>query len=91
MAITHATDDTFEQLDTERLSTLTLSAGALAVGLRLSDFDLRAIDVRVASLRRGSGKVADIGADPTLHNGDTLVLSGRPEALAMAEEKLLQG
>jgi K+/H+ antiporter YhaU regulatory subunit KhtT len=31
------------------------------------------------------------GADVVLQAGDTLVLSGRPDALARAEARLLQG
>jgi CPA2 family monovalent cation:H+ antiporter-2 len=33
----------------------------------------------------------DPSSDPPLQGGDTLVLSGRPETLAIAEEKLLRG
>jgi monovalent cation:H+ antiporter-2, CPA2 family len=43
------------------------------------------------SLRRGDGKPADVAGDAPLEDGDTLVLSGRPETLAIAEEKLLGG
>ena len=47
--------------------------------------------VRVVSLRRADGKAAEVDGDPALEGGDTVVLSGRPEALALAEEKLLGG
>ncbi|MCY1250509.1 hypothetical protein D9M72_641570 [compost metagenome] len=47
--------------------------------------------VRVVSLRRGNGRVVDPASDPALQDGDTLVLSGRPEPLALAEEMLLKG
>ena len=47
--------------------------------------------MRVASMRRGNGKPVDPASDPPLEDGDTIVLSGRPEQLAMAEEKLLKG
>ena len=47
--------------------------------------------VRVVSLRRGSGKTQEAHEDTLLEGGDTLVLSGKPEALAMAEEQLLRG
>jgi CPA2 family monovalent cation:H+ antiporter-2 len=48
-------------------------------------------DVRVVSLRRGNGRVVDASDDVLLEVADTLVLSGKPAALAMAEEILLRG
>jgi CPA2 family monovalent cation:H+ antiporter-2 len=83
-----ADDDTIEQLGNERLSTVTLSAGAGALGQRLSGIEL---GVRVVSLRRANGKPVDAAQDPELADGDTLVLSGRSEQLAIAEERLLRG
>eukprot|EP01031_Cornospumella_fuschlensis_P001728 gene1728-2156_t len=41
-------------------------------------------------LRRANGKPADLSEDTKLEGGDTLVLSGKPGALAMAEENLLR-
>jgi CPA2 family monovalent cation:H+ antiporter-2 len=84
-----ADDDTVDELEHERLSTVTLPAGARAVGRRLGHFALHATGVRVVSLRRASGQPAELGEDPSLASGDTLVLSGKAETLAMAEEKLL--
>jgi monovalent cation:H+ antiporter-2, CPA2 family len=45
----------------------------------------------VVSLRRSNGHVVDPASDPGLEDGDTLVLSGRPDTLALAEEMLLKG
>jgi CPA2 family monovalent cation:H+ antiporter-2 len=86
-----ADDDTVDELDTERLTTVTLPMGAHSRGRALSQVALSTLDVRVVSLRRSNGKAVDPGADPALEDGDTLVLSGRPEPLAVAEEKLLSG
>ena len=47
--------------------------------------------MRVASLRRRNGKAATPADDTVLADGDTLVLSGKPEALALAVERLLRG
>ena len=86
-----ADDNTLHEMEQERLSTLTLPLGAHAVGRSLGHFALHAQGVRVASLRRQDGKVVDPESDPPLQDGDTLVLSGRPEPLAKAEELLLGG
>jgi CPA2 family monovalent cation:H+ antiporter-2 len=86
-----ADDDTVNELEQERLSTITLPLGARPVGQPLPDFALNAMGVRVVSLRRSNGKTADPQSAPVLEGGDTLVLSGVPESLALAEERLLRG
>ncbi|MDB5946760.1 MAG: potassium transporter [Ramlibacter sp.] len=86
-----ADDDTVEEREQERLSTVTLPADARAVGTPLSQFALNAIGVRVASLRRANGQVVPLDGQPLLLDGDALVLSGVPESLSLAEEKLLRG
>jgi CPA2 family monovalent cation:H+ antiporter-2 len=86
-----ADDDTADELDHERLATVTLPVGAGSLGRALSQLALQALNVRVVSLRRGNGKAVDPDSDPQLADGDTLVLSGRPGTLATAEEKLLRG
>jgi CPA2 family monovalent cation:H+ antiporter-2 len=47
--------------------------------------------VRIASLRRANGQVVAVDDQPLLRDGDALVLSGLPESLALAEERLLRG
>ncbi|SEB23970.1 monovalent cation:proton antiporter family protein [Variovorax sp. YR216] len=86
-----ADDDKADELDHERLNTFTLSAGARAIGQPLARLALEALGVRVASLRRRDGKTADATDDAVLADGDTLVLSGKPGALAMAIDKLQKG
>src|SRR5512140_1924347 len=86
-----ADDDTVNELEQERLSTVTLPAGAGSLGRALGQLSLQALGVRVVSLRRSTGKTLDPGSNPALQDGDTLVLSGRPETLAKAEQKLLGG
>jgi K+:H+ antiporter len=86
-----ADDDTASELENERLSTVTLPFGAGSLGHALSQLALQALGVRVVSLRRSNGKPVDLESDPPLEDGDTLVLSGHPETLAVAEEKLLNG
>jgi len=52
---------------------------------------LHAMGVRLVGLRRNDGKTVEIRDALHLLGGDTLVLSGSAEALALAEEKLLAG
>jgi CPA2 family monovalent cation:H+ antiporter-2 len=73
------------------LSTVTLPSDASAVGRPLSQFAFNAIGVRIASLRRANGQTVSLEGQPMLLDGDALVLSGVPESLALAEEKLLRG
>ncbi len=75
----------------ERLHSLTLSAGAHALGLSLGAVLPGLRDARILSLRRRGGKNLLPEAHLCLEDGDTLVLSGQAEALALAEEKLLRG
>jgi monovalent cation:H+ antiporter-2, CPA2 family len=86
-----ADDDTADEIDHERLTTFTMPLSAKTLGQRLSDLALHATGVRVVSLRRASGKLVDGLDDCDLQDGDTLVLSGKPEPLAVAQEKLLRG
>jgi CPA2 family monovalent cation:H+ antiporter-2 len=86
-----ADDSTSIELDQERLATVTLPLDANALGRALSQLRLGREGVRVVSIRRSNGRTADPASDPSLQEGDTLVLSGRPESLALAEEILLRG
>jgi monovalent cation:H+ antiporter-2, CPA2 family len=84
-----ADDDTVEELQQARLQSVTLSAAAPVLGQRLADLALHAVGVSVVSVRRSRGNVVPPHNDLTLAAGDTLVLSGLPEALALAEHKLV--
>ena len=64
---------------------------ALAAGKPIASFALHSLGVRVVSLRRALGKASAPGDDALLASGDTLVLSGQAEALAVAEQKILRG
>ena len=86
-----ADDDTVNEREHERLGTVTLPLGARSIGQPLGHLALHAMGVRVVNLRRANGRVAPLEDDPALQEGDALVLSGKPEVLAMAEQKLLRG
>ncbi len=83
-------DDSADELQHERLASVTLPAGSNAARRPLRSFALHALGVRVVSLRHGNGKSAFTSDDSVLESGDILVLSGKAEALAVAEHKLLK-
>jgi CPA2 family monovalent cation:H+ antiporter-2 len=86
-----ADDDTAEELQQERLLSVTLPAAAACIGRRLGHLALHAVGVRVVSVRLATGKASPADDELPLAAGDTLVLSGLPEPLALAEAKLLGG
>lgn len=84
-----ADDDTVEELEQARLLTVTLPEASVWAGQAIDALALHAVGVGVVSLRRAAGSVVEAAGETVLAGGDTLVLSGRPEPLALAEEKLL--
>ena len=86
-----ADDDSAEERDQARLRPVTLPVATPYAGEPLGDLALEAVGVQVVSVRRASGAVRPAQDGLALQGGDTLVLSGTPEALALAEEKLLRG
>ncbi len=84
-------DDTVDELDHERLQTVTLPLSAKTLGNSIESQALHALKVRVMSLRRKDGLLVTLDEMTVLQEGDTLVLNGKPEALALAEQKLLRG
>jgi monovalent cation:H+ antiporter-2, CPA2 family len=70
---------------------VTLPPAAACLGETLGDQALHAMGIGVASVRRASGAVMKPDDGMVLGAGDTLVLSGSPEPLALAEAKLLKG
>jgi CPA2 family monovalent cation:H+ antiporter-2 len=85
-----ADDDTVEELAQARLQSVTLPPAAVASGRTLDQLALHAVGVTVVSVRLASGAVQPPDPQHVLAGGDTLVLSGQPEALSLAEQKLLQ-
>ncbi len=88
----HGADDMgHDALDQEsvRLHSINLPAGAAAVGRTLGEIDLAEVMVEVTSLRRHDMRGRTPNLDTLLQTGDTLVLRGTAEALALAEQRLL--
>ena len=86
-----ADDDSGDELNQDRLAALTLPFGAKIVGKSLSQLAPLATGVRIVSLRRSAGQVKLVNQDLLIEEGDTLVLSGKGEMLALAEQRLLKG
>ncbi len=84
-----ADDDSVNELHTQRLLSVTLPLAGPSHGRTLGSLVLHTLDVSVVSVRRASGGVVRPDDSLRLDSGDTLVLSGLPEPLALAEAKLL--
>jgi CPA2 family monovalent cation:H+ antiporter-2 len=84
-----ADDDTADELQTARLLSVTLPTAGSHVGQKLGAQALHAVGVTVVSVRRASGAVVKPDDALVLAGSDTLVLSGKPEALSLAEARLL--
>jgi CPA2 family monovalent cation:H+ antiporter-2 len=85
-----ADDDTVEELDHARLLSVTLPPTSASVNRTLGEQALPTRGVLVVSLRRASGAVLRPDDALALAAGDTLVLSGLPERLALVEASLLK-
>jgi monovalent cation:H+ antiporter-2, CPA2 family len=84
-----ADDDNVDEHQTARLQSVTLPMAASCLGETLRDQALHAVGVTVVSVRRASGAVVAATDELQLAPSDTLVLSGLPQALSLAEAKLL--
>ncbi|MEN9538445.1 MAG: hypothetical protein RLZZ126_680 [Pseudomonadota bacterium] len=86
-----ADDDGDADAHHDRLTTLTLPARARAIGRAAQRELLDAVGVRLVSVRSHGGMRHGDPATAILSEGDTLVMSGKPESLARAERLLLSG
>ena len=86
-----ADDSSADEIENERLLSVSLPPAGRTVGKTLGSLALQAAGVRLVSLRRASGKPTPFNDDTVCQGGDTLVLSGKAPALALAEERLLKG
>ena len=84
-----ADDDTVDELQQARLLSVSLSASAASLGQTLASVALHELEVTVVSVRRGATTLSPPPDAMVLAAGDTLVLSGLPATLALAESQLL--
>ncbi len=85
-----ADDEPIDDEAHERLHSVPIDAGAAAVGESLLDLGLAAVGAEVTSVRRRGIRGADPSPEMRLEAGDVVVLRGVPEALELAEQRLLQ-
>jgi len=85
-----ADDDTVDEMDHERLGTVSLPLATFWADQPLAALALHALGVRVVSVRRSHGENVKVTEQTLLQGGDTLVWSGTPQALATAEQKLFK-
>jgi CPA2 family monovalent cation:H+ antiporter-2 len=83
-------DDPADDEARDRLHSVPIGPGAAAAGRRIGELDLAAIGAEVTAVRRRGIRGADPSADMVLQVGDVVVLRGGPEAMELAEERLLQ-
>ena len=87
----HGLDETPTERDQERLASITLPEGAAALGQSPAALRLAPMGVQLVAVRRANGRTSGAQDEQALTGGDTLVLSGHPTALGLAEESLLRG
>jgi len=86
-----ADDGDIDETQQERLHTIQLPPHAKSIGRTKADMSFAAMGARLVSVRRETGQVMPIADDLVLMAGDTLVLSGKADALNQAELRLLKG
>jgi CPA2 family monovalent cation:H+ antiporter-2 len=84
-----ATDEIEEEQAHDRLHSVTLPQGSPWAERTIGDLQLDELYVSVSVLRRGAKRLIEPPDSTPLDAGDTLVLCGKPDGLARAEERLL--
>ncbi len=90
----HGADDPDGDMhDAARLHSVALDAGAASIGRDVANLGLEIIGAQVTAIKHAAGMTAIAGNQAISHilnAGDVVVLRGTPEALALAEERLLR-
>ncbi|MCX8113564.1 MAG: cation:proton antiporter [Burkholderiaceae bacterium] len=80
----------FEEEAHVRLHSVPLEAGAAAIGRSLGELKLDEVGAEVTAIRRRGIRGEDPAPELVLREGDVVVLRGAPEAIELAEARLLQ-
>jgi CPA2 family monovalent cation:H+ antiporter-2 len=83
-------DDDVEEEAHERLHSVPLHPGAAGAGRTLEELGLQPLGVEVTAVRRRGIRGADPSPGMRLQAGDVVVLRGIPDALDLAERRLLE-
>jgi CPA2 family monovalent cation:H+ antiporter-2 len=83
-------DDDVEEEGHERLHSVPLHPGAAGAGRTLEELGLQPLGVEVTAVRRRGIRGADPSPEMRLEVGDVVVLRGIPDALDLAERRLLE-
>ena len=73
-----------------RMHSVLLEAGAGAIGKTLDELDLENLGCEVSAIRRRGIRAVEPAPETRLMEGDVVVVLGLPEAIAAADERLLQ-
>jgi monovalent cation:H+ antiporter-2, CPA2 family len=76
--------------DQVRLQSVAVDGNADAVGRTLDELGLASMGVQVTAIRRHGIRGVEPGPETKLREADIVVLRGLPDALALAEERLLR-
>ncbi|MGA7480117.1 MAG: monovalent cation:proton antiporter-2 (CPA2) family protein [Azonexus sp.] len=82
--------DEMDEHQQPRLHSVHLGRGAGAIGQSLDALDLERFGCEVSAIRRRGIRAVEPAPETQLEEGDVVVLLGDPEAIAAAEERLLQ-
>ncbi len=77
--------------DAVRLHSVTLSPGSHAIGRMLGSVGCAEFGVAVSAVRRRNIRAVEPSDELRFQEGDVVVLLGRPNGLAVVEERLLKG
>ncbi len=77
--------------DAVRLHSVTLSPGSHAIGRMLGEIGCAGFGVTVSAVRRRNIRALEPSDELRFQEGDVVVLLGRPNGLAVIEERLLKG
>ncbi|HRE18478.1 MAG TPA: TrkA C-terminal domain-containing protein [Rhodocyclaceae bacterium] len=72
-------------------SSVWLAPGSKTIGRSLEELDLATTGCEVSAIRRRGIRAVEPAPETRLEEGDVVVVLGRPEEVAAAEDRLLRG
>ncbi|QJR81789.1 potassium transporter [Alteromonas pelagimontana] len=84
--ISYGTEDKLEFIHA-----VVLNQSAFCLGKRLEDLDLDKMRITLRGLRRNGKEITSPDATTYLHQGDVLIIAGKPRRVERAERYLLEG